>query len=96
LSLFIVSAISLVMFPEIAKEKDTVVKKKIFYKSTLLVLGATSGMAILCFFIPQLLIQGLYGKSFLGAVPILKCMGFAMIFFGLLQLRMDYFLASLK
>jgi O-antigen/teichoic acid export membrane protein len=96
LSLFLVTAISLVMFPEISKEKDVVVKKKIFYKSTILVLIATSFMAILLFFVPQFLIQSLYGKSFLGATSILKYMGFAMIFFGLLQLKMDYFLASLK
>lgn len=96
ISLFLVTAISLVMFPEISKEKDATVKKKIFYKSTFLVLIATSGMATLFFFIPQFLIQSLYGKSFYGAVPILQYMGIAMIFFGLLQLRMDYFLASLK
>ena len=95
-SLFLVTAISLVMFPEIAKERDVVVKKKIFYKSTFLALAATSCMAILFLIIPQFLIQILYGNSYPGAVPILKSMGFAMIFFGLLQLRMDYFLANLK
>ncbi|MCS3799951.1 oligosaccharide flippase family protein [Niastella sp. OAS944] len=96
LSLFLVTGISLVMFPQISKEKNAILKKKIFYKSTFLVLIATSGMAIAFFFIPQFLIQSLYGKDFDGAVPILQYMGFAMIFFGLLQLRMDYFLASLK
>lgn len=96
LSLFLVTSISLVMFPEISKEKDVVAKKKIFYKSTILALIATILMAMVFFFIPQFLIQCLYGKSFYGAVPILKFMGFAMIFFGLLQLRMDYFLAKLK
>ncbi|WP_207512310.1 oligosaccharide flippase family protein [Longitalea luteola] len=96
LSLFLVTAISLVMFPEISKEKDVAVKKKIFYKSTILVLIVTSLMAMVFFFIPQFLIGGLYGNSFLGAASILKFMGFAMIFFGLLQLRMDYFLAGLK
>ncbi|MEI6816815.1 MAG: oligosaccharide flippase family protein [Bacteroidota bacterium] len=96
LSLFITGAISSVMFPEIVREKEVHVKRKIFYKATLLVCLVTSAMAIIFIFLPELLIKMLYGKDYLEAVPILKWMGFAMIPFGLLQLRMDYFLASLK
>lgn len=96
ISLFITGAISLVMFPEIVGDKDNKNKKRVFYNATMLVFVTTSGMSFLFFIIPQFLIQTLYGTAYLGAVPILRWMGFAMIFFGLLQLRMDYFLAKLK
>ena len=96
ISLFISGAISLVMFPEIAGEKDQHNKKRIFEKAAILVLIVSLCMALLFFAIPQFLIQTLYGRTYLGAVPVLKGMGFAMIFIGLLQLRADYFLARLK
>ncbi len=96
LSLFVTAAISMVMFPEIARERDVHVKRKIFYKASLLVFVATAGMALVFFLFPKLMIMGLYGKAYLGAVPILQGMGIAMVGFGMLQLRLDYFLAKLE
>ncbi len=96
ISLFITTAISYVMFPEISKEKDNIIKRKFFLKAALLVFLMTSGIALFFFFFPQLMIHLLYGKAYLGAVGILKWMGIAMIFLGLLQLRADYFLAKLN
>jgi O-antigen/teichoic acid export membrane protein len=96
LSLFVTTAISMVMFPEIAGEKDVQNKRKIFNKAALLVLFASSGMALVFFIDPELLLRTLYGQSFLGAAPILEWMGFGMIVIGLLQLRVDYFLAELE
>jgi len=96
LSLFITAAISMVMFPEIAGEQDHQSKKKIFNRAALLVLFTSLGAAIVFFAIPGLLLRILYGPSFEGAVPVLEWMGFGMIFIGLLQLRVDYFLAQLK
>jgi O-antigen/teichoic acid export membrane protein len=95
ISLFITGAIALVMFPEIAGEKEKILQKKIFNKAAVLVFLASAGMAALFFIVPDLLIKGLYGKAFLGAVPILEWMGLAMIFIGLLQLWSNYFLAKL-
>lgn len=96
ISLFITSAISMVMFPEIAGEKDQHKKRIIFGRAALLVLLASSGAAILFLVIPQFLIQSLYGIAYLGAVPILQWMGIAMIFIGMLQLWADYFFARIK
>jgi len=96
LSLFVTTAISMVMFPEIAGEQDQQNKKKIFNRAALLVLFTSLGAAIVFFTIPGFLLQMLYGSSFEGAVPLLEWMGFGMIFIGLLQLRVDYFLAQLK
>ena len=96
ISLFISAAIAQVMFPEIAGEKDHQNKKKIFGRAALLVLLASSGIALLFFIIPQTFIQILYGSAYLGAVPLLKWLGFAMIFIGFLQLWANYELARLK
>lgn len=96
LSLFITTAISMVMFPEIAGEKDAQNKRKIFNRAALLVLYASSGMALVFFIVPELLLRTLYGHSFEGAASILEWMGFGMIVIGLLQLRVDYFLAELE
>ncbi len=95
ISLFISGAISAVMFPEITGEKNHQLKKKIFERAAILVLLASSGMAVIFFSIPKLLINTLYGTSYLGAIPMLEWMGVAMVFIGLLQLRADYFLAKL-
>jgi O-antigen/teichoic acid export membrane protein len=95
ISLFITGSVSLVMFPEIAGEKEQSKRKKIFEKAALLVFIASLFMALLFFAMPQFLIQSLYGSAYFGAVPILKVMGFVMILIGLLQLWMDYLLAKL-
>lgn len=96
ISMFITVAISLVMFPELTGEKDPERRKRIFSLALKLVLVTSFSMAILFFVIPDILIQMLYGPSFLGAIPILQWMGIAMIFIGVLQLRSDYYLANLK
>ena len=96
ISLFATRAISMVMFPEIAGEKDHSNKKKIFGKAVILVSLASSGIALLLFAIPAFLIRTLYGPAYLGAVPILEWMGVAMIFLGLLQLSASYLLARVK
>jgi O-antigen/teichoic acid export membrane protein len=85
----------MVMFPEIAGEKDIHNKRKIFNRAALLALLASSGMALIFFAVPELLLRNLYGPLFIGAAPLLVWMGFAMVIIGLLQLRVDYFLAGL-
>jgi O-antigen/teichoic acid export membrane protein len=96
MSLFITGSVSLVMFPEIAAGKEHSIRKKIFKKAIILVLGASFFMALLFFFITEFFILSLYGSAYLGAVPILKIMGFVMVLIGLLQLWFDYRLAKLK
>jgi len=96
ISLFITGAITFVMFPEIAGEEVVQTKKKVFERAVLLTLIASSGMAVIFFAIPHLLIKILYGSQYLGAVKILEWMGIAMIFIGLLQVYANYFLAKLK
>jgi O-antigen/teichoic acid export membrane protein len=95
-SLFVSGAISLVMFPEISREKDPLMRKKFFNKAAILVVAGLSAMAFIQFIIPQFIIKILYGPAYIGAAPILQWMGFAMILIGLIQLRADYFLAKLK
>ena len=94
ISLFVTGAIATVMFPEIAGEKDHSKKKKIFGRAVILTLLASVGCALIFFLFPGLLISVLYGSAYLGAVPILQWMGVAMIFIGLLQLWMNYWLAK--
>ncbi|MGB4958586.1 MAG: oligosaccharide flippase family protein [Saprospiraceae bacterium] len=96
ISFFVSGAISVVMFPEIAGEKIKLAKKKIYYKATYLVLITTVSISILFFVIPELFIVTLYGKAYLGAVPILQWMGVAMIFIGILQLWCNYMLAKMQ
>ena len=94
ISLFASSAIVLVMFPEIAASKDGNIQKKIFWQSSLLVLISCSGIAVIFFIFPQIILQLLYGIEFLGAMPLLKWMGVVMILIGLIQLWANYWLAT--
>jgi O-antigen/teichoic acid export membrane protein len=93
ISLFVTGGISLVMFPEVSGERNHENKESIFRKSLILTLITSLGIALVFLIIPSLLIKLLYGPSYLGAVPILEWMGFAMIFIGLIQLRVNYWLA---
>ena len=96
ISLFITASVSLVMFPEIAGEKDHKSKKNIFYRATILVLLASSAVAFLFFFTPRFVIHVLYGAKYDGGVQILQYMGIAMIFLGWLNLWANYKLAKIK
>lgn len=96
ISLFISGAIALVMFPEIAGEKEKYIQKIIFNKAAILVFLSSSGIAVVFFLVPELLINSLYGSDFKGAVHILEWMGVAMIFIGLLQLWANYLMAKLR
>ncbi len=96
ISMFTSTAISLVMFPELTGAKDKESKKRIFYLALKLVLFTSISMAVVFFGIPHFFIRALYGPTFLGAAPILRWMGVAMIFVGVLQLWTDYYLARLK
>lgn len=96
LSLFVSAAIGQVMFPEIAGENNLNIQKKIFKKAALYVLLVSSAMALLFFIIPDFCIKILYGPAYSEAIPILKWLGIAMIFLGLLQLWTNYLLAKLN
>jgi O-antigen/teichoic acid export membrane protein len=96
ISLFVSVAIAQVMFPEIAGEKDQLVKKKIFRNAVLLVLLASSVIAIIFLVIPRIFIQILYGRAYTSAIPILQWLGFVMILFGLLQLWANYLMARIE
>jgi O-antigen/teichoic acid export membrane protein len=94
LSLFITSAITLVMFPEIAGEKDKKMKKIIFKRALILTLISSIGMALFFMLFGRLMILILYGTNYLPALNLLDYMGFAMIFISLLQVWMNYWLAG--
>jgi len=96
MSLFISTAISQVMLPEISGEKDAVKKKEMFGKAIVIHLLTSSAVAFVFYFIPEIFIKILYGSTYLGAVVILKWMGFAMIGIGLIQVCATYLLAKLK
>jgi len=93
-TLFVATGITIVMFPEVAEKEKNEDKKKVFKKALFLTLLASIGIAIIYLLIPQIFISLLYGKEFLGAVPILKWMGLAMIGIAILQLSLNYWLAS--
>jgi O-antigen/teichoic acid export membrane protein len=94
ISLFLSSSISLVMVPELSGITDFKKRKSIFKKSASLVLLISIICAFLFFLIPKIFILLLYGQAFLGAVPILQWMGFAMIFIGLSQVWANYLLVN--
>jgi O-antigen/teichoic acid export membrane protein len=93
-TLFIATGITIVMFPEVAEKKDQKDKKIVFKKALILTLLASVGIALIFWVIPQVFISLLYGSEFLGAVPILKWMGIAMIGVSGLQLSLNYWLAG--
>lgn len=93
ISLFISGSIAIVMFPEVAGEKNYTNKKKIFKKALLLTLLASVGIALLFLIIGKLAILILYGSLFLQSLPLLKLMGIAMIPLSILQLWISYWLA---
>ena len=94
ISLFVTSAIALVMFPEVASRENHKDKKQIFNKSFLLTLVSSVGIAIAFFLFGKFAILLLYGSAYLPAVPILVGLGIAMIFLSLLQLWLNYWLAK--
>jgi O-antigen/teichoic acid export membrane protein len=93
LSLFVTGAISLVMFPEIAGEKDRKLQRRIFGKALVLTLLASIGVAIAFMIFGHWAILILYGKAYLPALPILEWMGLAMVGFSIIQLMLNYWLA---
>lgn len=93
-TLCVIGGIVIVMFPEVAEKTNKKEQKQIFKKALFLTLLASIGIALIFWLIPNIFISLLYGKEFLGAVPILRWMGVAMIGISLLQLRMNYWLAK--
>jgi hypothetical protein len=96
MSLFISTAISQVMLPEIAGESENKKKREMFGKAIIIHLLASSAVAIMFYFVPELFVKILYGATYLGACEILKWMGFAMIAIGLIQVCATYLLAKIK
>jgi len=93
ISLFIATAIALVMFPEISGNDNPKERKIIFLKSLGLTLIATTGIALVFLLFGKFAINILYGSAYLPSLPILQWMGIVMILIGALQLIMNYFLA---
>lgn len=96
LSLLVTVAIGTAQFPEIVREGEYLLRRKIFRKAQLLVFISSSIMALIFFIIPDTLIRIIYGPAYLGAVPFLQWLGIAMIFMGLLHIWVNYLLARLK
>lgn len=94
ISLFITGGITLVMFPEVSGEKSYYNKRRIFGKAMILTLFVSIGIALMFWLFPGIFIQLLYGSSYLGAIPILQYMGIAMVFIGVLQLWLNYWMAG--
>jgi len=93
-SLFVATGITIVMFPEVAEKENNEDKRKVFKKALTLTLLASVGIALIFWMIPQIFISLLYGSEYLGAVPILKWMGVAMIGITGLQVGLNYWLAK--
>ena len=96
LSLLVTVAIATAQFPEIVREGEYHLRRKIFRKAQVLVLISSSLMALVFFLLPDVLIRIIYGSAYLGAVPFLQWLGIAMIFIGLLHIWANYLLARLK
>lgn len=93
-TLLVSGGIVIVMFPEVAEKTNKKEQKQVFKKALFLTLLASIGIALIFWLIPNIFISVLYGNAFLGAVPVLRWMGVAMIGISLLQLRMNYWLAK--
>ena len=96
ITLFFVTGISFVMFPEVAEKERKDESKKIFRSALYLALGTSIFMAFLFYLVPNLFIILLYGKEFLKAGEILRWMGIAMIGISILHLYINYRLARIE
>lgn len=93
-SLYIASGIVIVMFAEVAGQKEKARQRSIFKKTLILTLLASICISIIFWVAGSLAIRILYGTDFLAAVPILQWLGVAMIAISILQLSLNYWLAG--
>jgi O-antigen/teichoic acid export membrane protein len=93
--LFLPGAISAVMFPRIsqahAKGEGTYA---IMRKSIIWTFAISSSVALVYLLIPDIVIDLLYGPTFVAAAPSLAVLGIAMVLFGLATLFMNFGLAT--
>lgn len=94
--LFATSAVSLVLFAETANSDSRKQRKKTFLFSNILILFGSLAIATAFYLAPEFFISKLYGPEYTEAASILKWMGFAMVFFSLLDLWSKYYLAKMK
>ncbi len=93
--LFLPGAISAVMFPRIsqahARGEGTYA---IMRKSIIWTLAISSAVALVYLFIPEYVVNLLYGSGYVAAAPSLAVLGIAMVLFGLATLFMNFGLAT--
>lgn len=96
ISLFVTSGIAIAMFPEIAERTDKKGKVWVFRKALLLTLIASATLAIAFLLFGNLAVGLLYGSAYLPSVSILGWLGMAMIPLSILQLWINYWVASIN
>jgi len=94
-SLFVTGGIALVMFPEVAEKENKKERRKVLLHCLLLTVAASVGIASIFLLFGNLAVSLLYGVEYLGAVPLLQWMAFAMIFLVVIQLFVNYWLAKM-
>jgi O-antigen/teichoic acid export membrane protein len=95
-SLVVTNSVGLVLFSEVSNAATRIERRETLKKSSLVVLAISSAIALIFFFMPDFIINILYGAKYSGAAPVLKYMGFAMILFSFCDLLVNYYFARRK
>jgi len=79
------SAVLQVVLPELSSEKN-IQKRVVIIKKALLVIFLTTGSAaVICWTIPEIVIELFYGKSFIGSAKFLQWQGVIVLLLSLIQ-----------
>jgi O-antigen/teichoic acid export membrane protein len=74
-----------VVLPELSSEKNKQKRVEIIKKALLVIFLTTGSAALICWTIPEIVIQLFYGKSYLGATKFLKWQGVIILLLSLVQ-----------
>src|SRR3989344_9240906 len=92
--LFLATAISLVMFAKVSSSSNSLEKKKLFKNSLIYVILGSLIVSLIFFFFSKEILVILFGSAYSNGAIILKWMGFGISLIAVLQLKMNYILAS--
>ncbi len=79
------SAVMQVVLPELSSEKNRQKRMEIIKKALLVIFLTTGSAALICWSIPEFVIEIFYGKSYLGSAKFLKWQGLIVLLLSLVQ-----------
>jgi len=88
---FVAYSIVWALFPKVTKLKSS---ERLLMKATLYVICVSGLLALVYLIFPSEIIEFLFGKAYLSAVPLLEAYGFAMLLFSILTVIISYHMAK--